>query len=274
MKDYLIDRRYAVLSRSDSSYGSQPKFKKDEYWYKFNHTGNEGLAEQLVSDVLSCSSIEDYVSYEYCQINGKNGCRSKDMLSPGETLLPFSQLYFNATGSVLADDIYALDEHERFMYIVDFIKDETGLDCSRYLFDNLTLDMLTRNPDRHFKNLALILTNDGTFKTAPIFDNGQGLAQNFTLTPPDLSIEEKEERCFACTISGSFERQYTLAQEATGYDPFLIDYDRLYEILDSYLESVAKDYLKYSLDKYQDLFKEVDPPEVEIEDYDYDPGDR
>lgn len=272
--NYLIDRKYAVLSRADSSFGKQPKFQKDEYWYKFDHDGNEGLAEQLVSGVLSCSSIEDYVSYEYCQINGKNGCRSKDMLSPGETLLPFSQLYFNATGSVLADDIYALDERERFMYIVDFIKDETGLDCSRYLFDNLTLDMLTRNPDRHFKNLALILTNDGTFKTAPIFDNGQELMQNFTLTPPDLLIEEKEERCFACTISGSFERQYTLAQEATGYDPFLINYDRLYEILDFYPESVAKDYLIHSLDRYQDLFKEVSLPEVEIEDYDYDPGDR
>ncbi len=256
MTNYLIDKKYAVLSRADSSFGNQPKFKKDDYWYKYNNTGNEGLAEQLISDVLSCSSMTNYVSYEYCQINGRTGCRSEDMLNPGEMLLPFSQLYYNATGGIFADDVWAVNEHDRFDFIVDFIKDETGVDCSRYLFDNLTLDMLTRNPDRHYKNLALILTNDGEFKTAPIFDNGQGLMQNFSLTPPDLSIEEKEDRCFACTISGSFERQFLLAQEATGYEPFSIDYDKLSEVLDSYSSNIAKEYLEYSLDRYKDLFKE------------------
>lgn len=260
MTNYLIDRKYAVLSRVNSSFGNQSKFKKDDYWYKYNNTGNEGLAEQLISDVLSCSSVTDYVSYEYCQINGENGCRSKDMLNPGDMLLPFSQLYYNVThGGIFADDVWAINEQDRFDFIVDFIKDETGVDCSRYLFDNLTLDMLTRNPNRHYKNLALILTNDGEFKTAPIFNNGQGLMQNFSLTPPDLSIAEKEDRCFACTISESFEHQFLLAQEATGYEPFTVNYDKLGKILDSYgsrPSSIAKEYLEYSLDRYKDLFKE------------------
>lgn len=275
MKNYLIDRNFAVLARASSSFGNQPKFKKDNHWYKFDYLGNEGLVEQLVSDVLSCSSISDYVTYEYCQINGELGCRSENMLAPGETLLPFSQLYFNVTsGGSLTDDVSALDEENRFNFIVDFIKDETGFDCSRYLFDNLTLDMLTRNPDRHFKNLALILTAEGEFKAAPIFDNGQGLMQNFTITPPDMEIEEKEDRCFSCTISGSFEKQFTLAQDSTGYEPFKIDYDRLYALLQTYPQSIAKDYLEYSLERYEEIFKATEEPQQEIDDHDetYDDG--
>lgn len=264
MKNYLIDRNFAVLARAGSSFGNQPKFKKDDYWYKFDYLGNEGLAEQLTSGVLSCSSISDYVTYEYCQINGKSGCRSENMLAPGETLLPFSQLYFNATGGILADDVFSLNERERFNFIVDFIKEETDFDCSRYLFDNLTLDMLTRNPDRHFKNLALILTAEGEFKAAPIFDNGQGLMQNFTITPPDMEIEEKEDRCFACTISGSFEKQFMLAQDSTGYEPFKIDYDRLYALLQTYPQSIAKEYLEYSLERYEELFRSDREPQQEI----------
>lgn len=254
MINYSIDRKFAVLSRADSSFGNQPKFKKDGFWYKYNNVGNEGLAEQLVSDVLSCSSITDYVSYEYCSINGKLGCRSEDMLKDGETLIPFSQLYYNINGRILADDLFALNEQDRFNFIVDFIKDEIGIDCSKYLFDNLTLDMLTRNPDRHFKNLALIMTSEGDFKTAPIFDNGQGLMQNFSITPPDLSLSEKEDRCFSCTIYGSFEKQFLLAEESTGYEPFSIDYKKLRDILYTYPNSIGKDYLVYSLDKYEHIF--------------------
>ena len=261
MKDYSIDRKYAVLMQADSSFGGQPKFKKDGYWYKYNMTGNEGLAEQLVTDVLSCSSLTDYVSYEYCKINGKLGCRSNDMLREGEALLPFSQLYTNVTGRILIEDVNSLEESERFDFIVDFIKKETGVDCSKYLFDNLTLDMLTRNPDRHFKNLALIMDINDDFRTAPIFDNGQGLMQNFTITPPDLTNEEKDDICFSCTISGSFEKQFLLAKESTGYEPFKIDYDKLSLLLNKYPDSIAKKYLEYSLDKYKNIFmqnKEID----------------
>lgn len=68
--------------------------------------------------------------------------------------------------------------------------------------------MLIRNPDRHFKNLGLIFGADNKYRMSPIFDNGQGLVQNYTITPPYLDIEEKEQRISAATISGSFELQY------------------------------------------------------------------
>lgn len=256
MKNYLIDRKFTVLSKADSSFGSQPKFKKDGYWYKYNHVGYEDIAETMISDLLSCSSINNYVTYEQCLINGKRGCRCEDFLKVDEQLLTFKLLYSNSTGRNLADDVNALETSERFDFIVDFIRTETSLDCSRYLFDNITLDMLTRNPDRHFKNLALIMDASGNFKTAPIFDNGQGLFQNFSITPPDMSIEEKIESCFSCTISASFDRQYSLAKESTSYKPFSINYEKYESILSEYPNSIAKESMIYLLNVYKGIFKE------------------
>ena len=87
--------------------------------------------------------------------------------------------------------------------------------------------------------------------------------QNFNITPPDLTIEEKDNICFSCTISGSFEKQFLLAKEATGYEPFKIDYDKLNVLLESYPNSIAKEYLEYSLDRYKNIF--IRNKEVEIE---------
>ena len=53
MKEYNIDKSFAKLSVTDSL-GSQPKFLKDNYWYKYNNVGNEGLAEEMTSTLLSC----------------------------------------------------------------------------------------------------------------------------------------------------------------------------------------------------------------------------
>ena len=257
MKNYLIDKKFSILAIADGSLGSQPKFHKDEYWYKYNHVGNEGLAEQLVSDLLDCSTLTDFVKYEACLINGRSGCRSKDMLAPGESLIPFSRLYENVTGRIFVEDINALPDKDRFTYIVDFIRDTTDVDCSRYLFDTLCLDMLTRNVDRHYKNLALIQSADGEFRVAPIFDNGQGLLQNFTITPPGIEFDEAESLLTSCTISGSFEKQYLLAKEATGFEPFHIDYDKLSLKLEEYDDSIAKSYLEFSLERYKGIFAEI-----------------
>lgn len=40
-----------------SSKGNQLKWKKDDYWYKADYTGYEGLAEYMVSSLLEYSSL-------------------------------------------------------------------------------------------------------------------------------------------------------------------------------------------------------------------------
>ena len=170
MHNYEIDKNYTVLSKADNN-GSQSKFHKDNYWYKYNRMGNEGLAEQMTSDLLSCSNVTDYVVYEYCLINGRNGCRSENFLQDGEQFITLQRLYQNCYGGELIEKINSItDIEERYVYLLNFIEELTGLDASNYLYQNMTLDMIIKNPDRHYNNLGVILQKDGNFRFAPIFD--------------------------------------------------------------------------------------------------------
>ena len=251
MEEYKIDKEFLVLSAA-SSKGTQVKYYKDGYWYKTNNVGNEGLAEELTSKVLSCSNVDYFVQYERCKINGMLGCRSKNFLKKGNSFITFQRLYQNYVGGELNDKVKSLNSvKERYDYLVNFVKEVTGLDCSDYLRNTFSLDLLIRNPDRHFHNLGVIMSEDATYGIAPIFDNGQGLAQNFNITPPYLTIEEKDEKLYAASISGSFEAQVSAAGNI-----LKIDYERLFDILQNYDNSIAKEFLVYQLRKYKKLFVE------------------
>jgi hypothetical protein len=256
LQNYRIDKKYAVLTTT-SSIGSQLKFKKDNYWYKCDNVGNEGLAEQLVSDMLQFSNINNYLSYERCLINGRKGCRSLSFLQSNEQLITFNNLYKNTHFNSIVEDITKISSFEdRFDFIVDFIKNIAGIDCTQYLYDNIAIDMIIKNPDRHFNNLALIVNKTGNFRCAPVFDNGQGLGQNFTITPPDLTIQEKMERLVANTFCGNFEQQFLIAQNKE-IIPLMIDYDNFFAYLnEQYENNIAKEFLLTSLNQYKDIFDE------------------
>lgn len=258
MENYTIDRAYAILASIDTM-GSQTKFHKDGYWYKYDSLGMEGLAEEVTSMLLSCSNIKDYVTYERCTINGKKGCRSKDFLDSSEQFITFDTLYRNMTGRSLSDKMGELQNADaRLHYLIDFIQKATELDATAYLYKNLALDMITRNPDRHFNNLGIILQADGTFRFAPIFDNGQGLMMNFNITPPILEDEEKEERLCAATVSGSFEAQFVAIDKLYHGPKLMIDTDKLNALLKGRYPTgnIAVDYLKASINYYKGLFSE------------------
>lgn len=56
-----------------TSKGNQLKWKCDRYWYKADHMGYEGLAETIVSALLTKSTVPyPFVVYEYSQISIKN----------------------------------------------------------------------------------------------------------------------------------------------------------------------------------------------------------
>lgn len=258
MENYTIDRAYAILASIDTM-GSQTKFHKDGYWYKYDSLGIEGLAEEVTSMLLSCSNIKDYVTYERCTINGKKGCRSRDFLDASEQFITFDTLYRNTTGKSLSDKMGELQNADaRLHYLIDFIKKVTGLDATAYLYKNLALDMITKNPDRHFNNLGIILQADGTFRFSPIFDNGQGLMMNFNITPPILEDKEKEERLYAATVSGSFETQFMAIDKLYHGPKLTIDMDKLNNLLKERYPNgnIAVDYLKVSLNRYKGLFNE------------------
>lgn len=258
MENYTIDRAYAILASIDTM-GSQTKFHKDGYWYKCDSLGMEGLAEEVTSMLLSCSNIKDYVTYERCTINGKKGCRSRDFLNTHEQFITFDTLYRNMTGRSLSDKMGELQNADaRLHYLIDFIQKATELDATAYLYKNLALDMITRNPDRHFNNLGIILQADGTFRFAPIFDNGQGLMMNFNITPPILEDEEKEERLCAATVSGSFEAQFVAIDKLYHGPKLMIDTDKLNVLLKGRYPTgnIAVDYLKASINYYKGLFSE------------------
>lgn len=60
-----FEQEYIVMMDGTSE-GTQIKYKKDNYWYKKDCRGKEGLAEYLVSGLLTYSDLEpsEYVVYE------------------------------------------------------------------------------------------------------------------------------------------------------------------------------------------------------------------
>lgn len=266
----------ALVMVAGSSKGTQDKYFDNNYWYKSDSKGYEGLSEYLVSKVLSCSNAENYVEYERCSINGKNGCRSLNFLKPGETFMSFQRLYDIYNGGSLSETIIPLnDVSERVSFVKNFIKDVTGLDVSNYLSKILTLDMLTLNTDRHFNNLGVIINPDtGECKEAPIFDNGAALLSNFAQFEPYCSIEENIDKAYAMPFSSSFGLQ--VKECGIG---LALDYRKLNSILDNEPNSRALNVLKLQIERFKDIIPDINfdighEEECEYDNDDFDIGDE
>lgn len=266
MKLFLPETKDRVYLHTDS-FGCQKKYKKDNIWYKEDTLGGEGIAEELSSVLLSCSILPpdiSFVHYKRCMIGNKEGCESNNFLKPFEQFISLKALYINEIGGNISDRVFSISNiKDRFEYIVDFVKTYTNLDITDYLRSILTLDMIICNPDRHYGNLGVIKREDNTFRLAPIFDNGQGLSQNFTITPPILDYEEKLDILTSATISGSF----ISSVRETGGPAFFINYPLLYSKLENYPNSIAKEFLINQLSKYEKMIK---LPEKEQEEIDLD----
>lgn len=253
VKEYKLSPQALVMVQG-SSRGTQPKYYEDGYWYKLNNLGYEGYAEYLVSKILECSNVNDFVRYEPCVVNGRSGCRSKSFIEGNEAFLSFQRLYELFTGESLQDKIRLLSEvHDRIGFVVDFIMENTGLDCSGYLSQILTLDMLTLNTDRHFNNLGLIVDSSvGIYKAAPIFDNGNSLLSDWERFSEE-TMEENLEKVYGQPFSASLERQ---AREA-GMG-LKLDYGKIEGFLSQEPDSRGLDVLKYQLEHYHNIIPEFD----------------
>lgn len=249
MKNYQLSTEALVMT-SASSVGTQPKYYDKGYWYKTDRTGHESLSEYLVSVVLSCSNMTDYVSYEKCRINEKNGCRAKSFLGANESFVSFQRMYDMFEGGNLSERILPMHAvKDRIDFVSDFMKEYAGVDCTPYLSAVLSLDMLTLNTDRHFHNLGIILNPEkNTARPAPIFDNADALMSNYDRFPPDEEIGELLKNVYAQPFSSSHEVQ----AQAAGIS-LKIEYDRLYGLLDKEPITRAREVLKYQLERYRKL---------------------
>lgn len=247
LESVILDKSY-IRNMDNSSKGTQLKFFKDNIWYKQNRTGYEGMAEALCSLLLSCSNIENFVRYEECKINGRNGCRSENFLKDGEECITLQRLYEYHVGGQLQDAVLRFENiEERIAYVLAFVRKAADLDFRDYLARLLTFDMVTLNIDRHFHNICIIRKEDGGYREAPVFDNGAALLSNFGIFPVEEDLEKNIARAAAAPFSGSFELQ----ARAMGLG-FQVRAD-IFKKLKAWPDCRAKQVLLYQLKRYKFL---------------------
>ena len=242
----------ALVMVSASSAGTQPKYYENGYWYKTDRNGYEGKAEYLCSMVLSCSNVKEYVTYEPCMINGRQGCRAKSFLKPSETFISFQRLYDMYEGGSLSERIMPMNRVEdRIGFVLSFIAEYAQADCASYLSDILSLDMLTLNTDRHFHNLGIITdAESGKSRPAPVFDNADALLASYAKFDPEEPFEKLIEEVYAQPFSANHEIQ----AQAAGIT-LRIDYDRLNSLFEQEPDSRALQVLRCQLARYHDCLQ-------------------
>ena len=254
MRSYELPKSN-IYHSAGSSEGTQVKFFSDGKWFKQDLNGYEGETEYIVSCLLSCSNISDYVTYEKCMINGKSGCVSKNFLRENETFITFERLHFSYTGQHMLDAVMVYsDIKERIEYVRQFIKKNTNLDISGYLSNIFSVDALTLNYDRHFNNLGIIYDSEkNIFREAPVFDNGAGLLSNVSRFPVFRSIEENSEHIAGQPICANLDLQAYYAGIT-----LQIDYEMFENLYIQTLKpSRALLVLKYQLQQKRKLFPDL-----------------
>jgi len=182
--DFVVaDGTEEKLIRKGSAKGDQLKWLVGDYWYKADRNGYEGLAEVVVSKLLSKSNLkpENYIDYDLATIKYKNktyqGCKSKNFLLHGESLITLESLYRQFSGQSLTAVLAEINNLSKEMtFMINFVNNlDLDFDFTQYLSNMLMIDMLFLNEDRHLHNIALIQKTNGQYRAAPIFDNGASL---------------------------------------------------------------------------------------------------
>ena len=251
MFDVNLDNEY-LADIDGTSEGTQIKFHRDDYWYKLDSFGGEGIAEELCSKILTFSSLTDkeYVCYESGLINNSKGCRSHNFLKNGEEFITLYRFYQLMTGEKLNDKTNLLDTpRERADFVLNFFQNTIDLDLSKYFAKIFTLDYIILNEDRHFNNLGFIRSADGCYREAPIFDNGKSLLVGNHSVNWRLPLAENVKRTIARPFSGSFQKN----MELFGIGFQLKIKDCIAEI-SRYPDCHEKEVLLFQLEKCQNLF--------------------
>lgn len=255
MKEIKLNNK-ALVMVAGSSRGIQPKYYESGYWYKVNQNGYEGLSEYLVSLVLKCSNVDNFVVYRECLINDRKGCFSKSFLNKNEQFISFERLHYIHRDIPLLREVISMDSvPERIEYVKEFVYDTTGVDCTEYLSTILALDALVLNTDRHFNNLGIVINEvSGNARPAPIFDNGAALFSNVDLFD-GLTFEENLDRITGEPFSANLDLQAYHAGIG-----LKIDYDMLNNMLKKEPPSRALETLQKQLELKRKLIPDFKKP--------------
>ncbi len=255
-----------------SSKGNQLKWKTtDDHWYKADGNGYEGLAEYVVSSLLSQSDLqqEEFVHYETERILYKKveyrGCKSKDFLASGEQLFTLERLFRQQYGSSLYKAVFQIPDVEgRLMFLTEQVEQLTGLSAfGIYLEKMFTIDAFFLNEDRHTHNIAVISCPDGNYRLCPIFDQGASLLSDTTMDYPlGEDICNLIPTVKSKTIAWDFDEQLDAADKAYGCQlSFHFSKKYVHDLLaaESYYPDEVKDRVEkiiYSrMRKFQYLFE-------------------
>lgn len=264
-----------ILNRDDlrghSSKGNQLKARGGSYWYKADCMGYEGLAETVVSSLLSRSGILETVLYEPVEMEYRShvytGCRSRSFLMEGESLLTVEKLIRLYTGKSAARTMaHMADVKDRICYLVNVITEITGLThFGKYLTAMLEIDAFFLNEDRHTNNIGVIYQPETRrFRHCPYFDHGLALlADTMTDFPLGEALEKCMEKNEAKPFSRSFDEQMDAAEEMYGQQVhFRFSVKEAIEVLEEcrscYSEDVlerVEQILRWQMRKYRYLFQ-------------------
>lgn len=206
-----------------SSKGNQMKFERDGFWYKTDYLGYEGLAEYVVSLLLSFSTLgkDEFIRYDLEQIsyhgNVFHGCRSRDFLD-GWQLITLERLLEQTYGQGMSRIVYSIPDHqERLKTLVNLLNGATGLDFGVYMSQTLTVDTFFLNEDRHSHNLAVLTNDRHEYRYCPIFDNGAALMSDTSLEYPlHQDPLRMIPRVKPKTFCESFDEQLDIAEALYG----------------------------------------------------------
>lgn len=231
-----------------TSDGTQIKYYKDNYWYKINSMGGEDEAEYLASGILKFSSLskDDFVIYEKGQVNKRNSCRSQTFLKPSEDFYTFNRLHINVTSNPMFEETFKYKTlSKKIEYVVNFMKNATGLDITDYLRKTFSIDSIILNEDRHFNNLGVIMREDGTYRAAPIFDNGRSMfIGNFSIKD-NLPISENIKRV-SCKPFG-FGHKRLVEYFGKGFE---LDKDKAIKWIEKEASDRFRNLLIYQIENY------------------------
>lgn len=267
MEKIVLDDYLPLEFAGHSSKGNQLKWKCGDNWYKADHMGYEGLAEAVISRLLTYSDAAYYVQYEPVCIQYKEkvytGCRSANFLRTEEELVTIEHLFRQYMGKSLSKEMGRItDVKNRILYMVGNVVDFTGLlDFGRYLQILLALDAFFLNEDRHTNNIAVIYRpEEETYRLSPIFDNGLSL---FSDMATDFPVEKSIKECMAAIeakpFSQDFDEQLDAAEELYGcnvtfyfnkkeVENILAEYDKCYPVE---VIGRVRDVLYHQMRKYQ-----------------------
>lgn len=217
---------------SSTSKGNQSKWFKDNLYIKADSMGYEGIAEVLVSELLLHTHADyNFINYFLCDIrsNGRtlSGCYSVNYLKENESFISLYrllQLKYNDLGT----ELKKYKGKELVSFVIEEIKQISGVDITDYLGFTFKLDALILNEDRHLNNINLIYdSGKGVYRLAPVFDNGLSLLSDTRDYPLLENIGRNINHVKSKPFSTSFKKQVSYIDS----DLLVIDFDALDKVL-------------------------------------------